>query len=110
MSDYKYMDSIDPNSFIYDETDAKSKNSKQDNEFFNDDDYVPGHSVSVKAVKEDWQIYVNEKPFITIKGSRFTAAEKEFLKTKEGMLFLINGTKEGWKSVSEFSRQIKSVL
>jgi len=84
---------------------------KQDSELFNDEDYVPGKSVRVKRVSsnshEDWKVFVNEEEFLILKGIRFTSKERDFLRTSNGVMFVINGIKNGWKSVSEFKRQLE---
>ena len=112
MSDHSYNKYADDDPFIYDEKSGK-KNAfiKQDSEFFNDEDYIPGKSVRVKRVSnsshEDWKIFINGDEFLILKGIRFTSREREFLRTAEGVLFIINGIKSGWKSVSEFKRQLE---
>jgi hypothetical protein len=109
MSDNKYLDD---DQFVYDEKSGKKSSFlKQDSEFFNDEDYVPGKSVRAKRVCkgtcEDWKVFVNEQEVLVLKGIRFTTKEKEFLRTTEGVMFIINGIKSGWRSVSEFKRQLQ---
>lgn len=106
---YKY---IEDDQFVYDEkTGKKGSFIKHDSEFFNDEDYVPGNSVRVKRVAsnstEDWKVFVNEEELLVLKGIRFTSKERDFLRTTEGVMFIINGIKSGWKSVSEFKRQMQ---
>lgn len=95
--------------FIYDEN-KRGHFLKQDTELFNDEDYVPGNSIRVKRVAnsttEDWLILKNDEEYLLIKGTRFSAKEREFLRGASGVLFLINGAKQGWDSVSEFKRQL----
>lgn len=113
MNDKKYI--IDDDQFAYDEKSGK-KNSfiKQDSEFFNDDDYVPGNSVRVKRIAnnsgEDWKIFINKEEFLVLKGTRFSSKEKEFLRTAAGVLFIIDGAKKGWDTVSEYKRQLQSKI
>lgn len=99
--------------FLYDEhNNKKGAFLKQDGELFNEEDYKPGNSVQVKRVSnsqnEDWVVLVNGKEHLQIKGSRFSSSEREFFRTTEGMLFIIDGIKQGWSSVSEFKRQVKN--
>jgi hypothetical protein len=112
MNDHSYNKYTDDNQFIYDEKSKKSSFIKQDSEFFNDADYVPGKSVRVKRIstssREDWKIFVNEQEFLILKGLRFTTKEKEFFRTTDGVMFIINGIKNGWKSISEFKRQLQA--
>ena len=113
-SETTYNKYADDNQFVYDEKVGKKGSFiKQDSEFFNDEDYVPGNSVRVKRVAnsshEDWKVFINEEEAIVLKGIRFTSKEKEFLRTTDGVMFIINGIKSGWKSVSEFKRQLEWV-
>ncbi|MCK9567835.1 hypothetical protein M0R72_02645 [Candidatus Pacearchaeota archaeon] len=111
MNDHSYHKYSD-DQFAYDEKGGKKGSFiKQDSEFFNDEDYVPGKSVRVKRIStsshEDWRVFINEQEIIVLKGIRFTSKEREFLRTTEGVMFIINGIKSGWKSVSEFKRQLQ---
>jgi hypothetical protein len=115
----KYI--VENDEFVYDEGGSgKVGNSlsKQDNELFNDDDNKPYTTISVKRIvdknsSEDWYIFNSDKtktePTLIIKGSRFTSKEKEFLRSAQGMIFLIDGFKSGWRSISEFKRNVVSV-
>jgi hypothetical protein len=106
----KYLTENDQ--FFYDENDGrKGAFLKQDSELYNEEDDFPGKSVHVKRIsqppKEDWQIFVDSEKYLLLRGTRFTAKERAFLRTVEGTLFIIKGAKQGWKSVSEFKRQLK---
>lgn len=105
---------IENDQFFYDESTSKSNSLKYDSELFNDEDYVPGDIINVKRISkldvEDWQILLNNKEILLLKGTRFSAGEKKFLRTIQGINFIIDGIKQGWKSVSEFKRQIKDVM
>lgn len=112
MSDNKY---IDEDQFVYDEkTGKKGSLIKQDTEFFNDEDYLPGKLVHVKRIAsnsvEDWKIFIDKQEVLTLKGSRFSTQEKNFLRTSKGLLFVIDGVKKGWSSVSEFKRQLQEIV
>lgn len=107
---YRYLED---DQFVYDEkTGKKGSFIKHDSEFFNDEDYVPGNSVRVKRIlsnsNEDWKIFINEEEALVLKGIRFTSKERDFLRTTDGVMFIINGIKSGWKSVSEFKRQLQA--
>lgn len=104
--------STDNNQFFYDENNSKNGIFlKQDSELFNDEDYIPGKSIRIKRIKnnssEDWQVLIDDVKQLLIKGNRFTAKERKFLRTSAGMLFMIDGIKNGWLSVSDFKRNIK---
>lgn len=90
-------------------------NLRQETELFNDDSYVPHQLISIRYISlpkkgGDWEIMVDKKPQLLIKGIRFSKPEQNWLKTYQGMQFLINGYKLGWKSVSEFKRQIAKCM
>jgi hypothetical protein len=103
--------------FFFDEnTFPKGSSLRHDHELFDDDDDIITKLINVKMVtfgngkNEDWEILVNGKLALVLKGVRFTVRERKFLKTPQGMLFIIKGYKSGWKSVSEFKRQIQKAL
>jgi hypothetical protein len=89
----------------------RSNSLRRETELFRDQDYVPYDMVSVKRIDlnsgQNWQIMLNKKPVLILTSSRFTSKERAFLSTIDGMNFIISGYKKGWKSVSEFKRQIK---
>ncbi len=87
---------------------------RQETELFKEDDYIPQDLITVKRISlpkrgENWQILKNKQVVMLIKGIRFTAKEREFFRSLEGMRFLISGYKEGWTSISEFKRQVKKI-
>lgn len=100
-----------PEDYCIDENKFSRNSIKQETELFNDEDNIVYDVVSVKMISlpkgEDWEISKNNKLFLVLKGVRFSAPERKFLRTPEGMNFIIGGCKKGWKSVSEFARQIK---
>jgi len=104
----KYL--VENDNFFYDEQSSKkSIGLRQDTELFKEDDDVPGASIRVarKSDPEDWAIIVNGEEKLVLKGSRFTAKEREFLRTPPGILFVMDGFRSGWDSVAEFKRQLK---
>lgn len=105
----KYI--VENDQFFYDEQNSKKGAFlKQDSELYNDDDAIPGDSIRIKKINSDWQIYVNNEEFLLLKGTRFTAGERLFLCTSEGVQFILNGMKQGWKSVSQFKKQLKDKI
>lgn len=88
---------------------------RTDNELYNDEDNVVSPVISVHRVKlprsgEDWEIVVNGKVALTMKGTRFTNSEKDFLRTVDGMKFLISEYKEGHKSVVKIKERMKKAM
>jgi hypothetical protein len=98
-------------------SDGASKKStflKQDCELFDEKKYTPAPCIRVKRVNvskttEDWKIFVNDQELL-LKGYRFSTPERRFLRTPEGITFIINGAKKGWTSVSEFKRNLKDIV
>ena len=113
MQDNSYSKYLTENdNFFYDEKSSKGSSFlKQDTELFDEETAAtPAQMVRVKRVdsdKDEWQVFVDDKKHLLIRGSRFSAKEREYLRSPEGLMFIINGVKSGWKSVSEFKRQIK---
>jgi hypothetical protein len=102
------------------EHDGESRNFnfhllKADNELFNEESNKPNLLVSVKRIKlskngENWQILENNKVVLLLKGNRFTTAERNFLRSVDGMKFLIATYKSGTQSVIKFKEQMKDKL
>src|SRR3990167_3283012 len=87
---------------------------RADNELFNEDDNIANIVVSAKRVKlprngEDWEITVDGRTALKLKGTRFTNPEKIFLRTVDGMRFLISEYKSGNKSVVKIKVSMKRV-
>lgn len=109
---------------IYDEEDifvpSENQDSKlllrADNELFNEEDSSVVHSIiNVKRIKlpkngEDWEILVNGKVVMLMKGTRFTNQEKDFLRSVEGMKFLIAEYKKGKKSVTKIKEELRRMF
>jgi hypothetical protein len=109
-SENSYDKYTENDQFFYDEN-KKGSFLKQDSELYNDEDNIPGTAIRVKRIsqppKEDWQIFLNNEEILLLRGTRFTAKEREFLRSIDGTRFIIEGAKQGWKSVSEFKRQLE---
>ena len=87
---------------------------RQESELFDEKSHVPHGVIGVKRVEygkgEDWEVLQDDKVALVLKGVRFTSKEKEFLRSVDGIKFIMTGFKSGWKSVSEFKRRIKEYL
>jgi len=98
-------------------TDYDSKNFnilRVDNELFDDDSYVPGKILNVKLVNlpkqgTDWHVLQDNKIVLVVKGTKLTKAEKDFLLTPNGMIFLMNEFKSGTTSLFKLKQRIKAV-
>lgn len=88
---------------------------KADNDLFHDEKNVAAKVISAKRIRqpkngEDWAILENGKVVLRMKGTRFTIAERAFLRSAAGMTFLISEYKAGVKSVAKFKEKIKDLL
>jgi hypothetical protein len=80
---------------------------RTDHELFKEEDNIKQKVINVKRIKlprdgEDWEILEDEKVILTLKGTRFSKRQREFLRSVNGMKFLMNGYKSGIKSVVKF--------
>jgi hypothetical protein len=108
-------DKYDTEEYVIDEDKFyRTSSLRQCTELFNEDSHIPHQVISVKRVEfsktEDWEIKADQKAVMILKGVRFTAKEKKFLRTVDGIKFVIEGYKSGWNNVSEFKRNIKSYI
>ena len=114
MIQQQYVDEQD-DFFVSEEKSSKiTNNSRQETELFDEEKYVEHDIINVKYIElprggEDWEILKNKKLIFTIKGVRLTKKEKIFLRTADGMLFLISTYKNGCKSVLELKRKLKKM-
>ena len=97
--------------FVYDENSKRSVFLKQDSELFLEESHVPGKCIQVKRTEvdghEDWQILIDGKEQLVLKGNRLSNAERYFFRDTKGVNFIIYGVKAGWKSISEFKKHMK---
>lgn len=100
---------------ILDITESKTS-LRTDHDFFDEEaSKVISQVISVKRIKrsknkENWQILLNGKLVLLLKGERFTNQEKEFLRTVEGVKFLLASYKKGLQSVVKIKQELKRLL
>ena len=84
---------------------------KTDNELFKDEDYVPQQLIRVKRYnKKDgelWKIFVDGEVSVVIPATRLNNKEKDFFRTTQGFLYLIEGYKKGWRGVISFKKGLR---
>jgi len=85
---------------------------KIDSDLFKDENYLVHKMISVKRTNsakygENWDILEDKKVILRLKGERFSNKEKEFLRTVDGVRFVINAYKAGCNSINKFKKQIK---
>lgn len=110
--------SNDDEDFLSTESETRNFNFtslKADNELFNEEDYVAQTVINVKRIKlrkggEDWEVRENNKVVLTMKGTRFSKAEKAFLRTVEGMKFVVDAYKSGNKSVVKIKQKMQKLI
>lgn len=102
--------------FISDETNPirPSNSLRFDNELYKQEDDVSNAAISVKRIKlpkngEDWEIYENKNRALVLKGTRFTKTERNFLRSIDGINFILTGYKNGYKSVAHFKRELAKI-
>jgi hypothetical protein len=114
MNNGKDRYATDEDEYCLDENKFSRTNLRQDTELFDEDECVVHDLVGVRWVPlskgEDWEITKNRRNVLVLKGVRFSKKERDFLRTAAGMSFIVGGYKQGWKSISEFKRQVKKCL
>lgn len=99
---------------MHDSSDSKFS-LRLENEFFDEERDQPQLVISARRVTlpkngEDWEILVNKKTVLILKGTRFTKKEKKFLYSADGMKFLIASYQAGHHSVAKIKEQMKKVI
>src|SRR5579859_300039 len=91
------------------------KSSKFDFELYKAEDDKVERVIRVKkslmpnnGVK--WKIFINEEVRFTIASSSISKKERSFLQTLEGFNFIISHTKQGFKSLNHFRKEMKKQL
>lgn len=84
-------------------------------DLFHEEKNIPQKVLRVKRVSlpnkgEKWKIFENNKNVFTLEGSKLTNKEKEFLRTVDGINFLLEQYKEGIKSFNSLKQEIKKKI
>jgi hypothetical protein len=91
----------------------KGNLSKFDYDLFKEEDDISEKVIRVKRMSmpnkgERWRIFEDNKVILNIEGTKLTNKEKEFLRTVEGVNFLIAQFKSGnIKSFNSLKKEIK---
>lgn len=89
---------------------------KANNELFNEEEASKSPKVArvkrkyTKKNGEEWHLILDDEPVLILKETRFTLAEKEFLRSADGMKFLLDACKAEIKSVSKLKEKLKDLL
>lgn len=102
----------DVEEYTMDEINPFNNNLRADGELFKDEDSIPNTVIQVKRTEkskdgEVWKILENGKLVLSIGANRFSNKEKDFLRTAKGFRYLIDGYKEGWRTINKFKQNIK---
>jgi hypothetical protein len=89
--------------------------SKYEYDLYHEDDDIVLPVVRVKHINlpgkgDRWKIFENTKLMLTIEGSKLNKKEREFLRSVEGVNFLIKQYKAGDKSFNSLKLSVKKKL
>lgn len=89
--------------------------SKFDFELFDEKKNVPNKIIRVKRItlpnkNEHWKIYDNTKLIFTLEGTKISVKERNFLKTSDGLTFLIDKAKTGISSLRNLRIEMKEIM
>lgn len=95
--------------------DSKYNLSKFEYDLYHEEDDKSEKVIRVKRVSmpnkgEKWKIFEDNKVMFIVEGSKLNNKEKEFLRTVDGVNFLIAQYKEGIKSFNSLKNEIKKKL
>lgn len=89
--------------------------SKFEYDLYNEEEDIAHPVIRVKRVSlpnkgEKWKIFENSKVVFIIEGLKLTKKEKEFLRTIDGINFLLDQYKKGINSFNAFKKEIKKKI
>jgi len=89
--------------------------SKYEYDLYKEEDDIPQKIIRVKRFSmpnkgEKWKIFEDNKVVFILDGTKLTVKEKVFLRTVEGVNFLIAQFKDGIKSINALKKEIKNNL
>jgi hypothetical protein len=88
--------------------------SKFEYDLYHEEDDIAEKVIRVRRVSmpnkgEKWKIFEDNKAVFIVEGSKLTNKEKEFLRTVDGVNFLINQYKSGIKSFNALKTELKKL-
>lgn len=89
--------------------------SKFEYDLYHEEDDVAEKVIRIKRVAmpnkgEKWKVFEDSKVIFIIEGTKLTNKEKEFLRTVDGVNFLLAQYKQGLKSINSLKAEIKKNL
>jgi hypothetical protein len=99
----------------YKEQNSKFNLSKFDFDLYHDEDNKAETVIRVKRVSlpnkgEKWKVMTDNKVSFVVEGAKLSKKEREFLRTIDGLNFLIAQFKSGIKSFNSLKNEIKKNL
>jgi hypothetical protein len=109
---YNYSNYINEyKSFALDEEYSLKEEKLYQEKFFYFDKENISITRNISDKEECWKIFVKGKEItISTKSKKLTEKEKQFLRTSEGIKFLLDKVKSGWKSLAQFKRDLNSLV
>ena len=97
------------------EQNSKYSLSKFDFDLYHEEDDVAEKVIRVKRVSmpnngEKWKISEDSKVMFVVEGTKLNNKERDFLRTVDGVNFLMTQYKQGIKSFSALKKEIKKKL
>jgi len=94
---------------------SKHTLNKFEYDLYHEEDDVAFKVIRVKHIGlpnkgDKWKIMEDNKSIFIIEGNKLTKKEKDFLKTVDGMNFLISQYKTGLKSLNYLKNEMKKIL
>lgn len=104
--------------YFYEDDEKKMNNFsilKQNDNLFDDNDYVAHQLLTVKRVnlpgnEEEWEVINNNRIVFILPGARLTKKEKNVMRTVVGFRILINEFKSGNRSINKIKNILKKAI
>jgi hypothetical protein len=115
MSNKSSADSTGSSGEEFKDQNLKYNLSKFEYDLYHEEDDVAEKVIRVKRISmpnkgEKWKIFEDNKVVFTIEGNKLTNKEKDFLRSVDGVNFLLAQYKEGIKSLNSLKKEIKKKL
>lgn len=86
---------------------------RTESELYKDEDNIKFKTIRVRRInlrkEENWEILQDDKIVFILNGIKFSKKEREFFRSVDGIRFIIDGFKSGWKSVIKYKNGIKAL-
>jgi hypothetical protein len=105
---------LPPNLICEDVKEQNKFNSKFEHDLYHDEDNVILKIIRVKrffsSSKEEWKVFEDANILLVIEGNKCTRKEKLFLRTVEGVNWIISQYKSGINSFNSIKKALKLKL